>query len=178
MSVPCQKFDSEQDLITKKGHGSSGGLLAEFKGFNETFKMSSSSDANLWTHLAHRHGKPEFLTKSQLKIWIFDNSSEDCNEVVDENGEDDVEEYEDEAEDDDECDNNDGGWNNDEINTEEIDNATYIMIDLALNLKTVTNEITYNSESIPNMTIHFIKFNKINLKSIILFKNKLPKKKK
>ena len=35
---------------------------------NETIKMSSNSDANLRTHLAHRHGKPEFLTKSQLKI--------------------------------------------------------------------------------------------------------------
>ena len=36
---------------------------------NETIKMSSNSDANLRTHLAHRHGKPEFMTKSQLKIW-------------------------------------------------------------------------------------------------------------
>ena len=57
-------------------------------------------------------------------------------------------------------------------------NTTYIMIDRALKLKTVINEITNNSESIPNLTVHFIKFYNINLKSIILFKNKLPQKKK
>lgn len=33
--------------------------------------MSSNSDGNLRTHLAYKHGKPEFLTKSQLKAWNY-----------------------------------------------------------------------------------------------------------
>ena len=46
-------------------------------------------------------------------------------------------------------------------------NTTLIMIDRALKLKTVINEITNNSESIPNLTVHFIKFYNINLKSLM-----------
>jgi hypothetical protein len=38
---------------------------------NDIIKMSSNSDGNLRTHLAYKHGKPEFLTKSQLKAWNY-----------------------------------------------------------------------------------------------------------
>ncbi len=38
---------------------------------NEIIKMSSNSDGNLRTHLTYKHGKPEFLTKSQLKAWNY-----------------------------------------------------------------------------------------------------------